>query len=62
MRVEPFAATLILEPCDEVVRLGAARRLLQLRFGGVGTAEHDVVSDRTVQQRRILRDHADMGT
>ena len=45
---------------DELVRLGRARRLLDLLVGRVGRAEGDVLADGRGEEERILRDHADL--
>ena len=41
------------------MRLGAPRRGHHVGVGGVGAAVQDVVAHRAVQQRGVLRDHAD---
>src|SRR5690554_6203208 len=45
---------------DEVVCLGLARGLDHLGLAGVGAAVEDVLAHRTVQQRGVLGDHADV--
>ncbi len=46
---------------DEVVRLGALRRGLHLGIPGIGPAVADIVADGSMQKRRILSHHADLG-
>src|SRR5688572_8813276 len=53
------AAVPIAKPENELVRLRLARRGDDLVVGGVGFAVADIRCDRAVQQRRILRNHAD---
>ena len=48
------------QPRDERVRLGALRRGDQFRFGRVRPSVDDVVAHRAMQQRRVLRHHADL--
>ncbi len=48
------------EAADELVGMGELRRLLDLRVGRLRPAVGDVVVHRTMQQRGILRDHADL--
>jgi len=45
---------------DELVRFGAPGRGDHPFVGGVRTAVDDVVAHRAVQQRRVLRNHADL--
>ena len=47
------------EPQDELVRLGRARRGLDLRRRRVGPAERDVGADRVGEQERVLEHDAD---
>ena len=54
----PAAPVLQLE--DEVVGLRLLRRGDDLGLGGVGLAVADVVADRAVQQRGVLRHHRDL--
>ena len=60
MSVVAAAAELVLELEDEVVRMRQARRLDDLRVGRAGAAVADIVADRTVQKRGVLRHHRDL--
>ncbi len=45
---------------DEVVRLGTVCSVDHLGVASIGAAIEDVVAHRAVQQRGVLRDHADL--
>ena len=60
LRVVAAPALPVLELEDELVRLRAPRRVLDLGVGRVGPAVADVVADRAVQQRGVLRHHRDL--
>ena len=60
MRVEAGAAVPVLQPLDEFERVRAPRRVDDLRLARLGPAVADVVADRAVQQRGVLRHHADL--
>src|SRR4051794_23780762 len=45
---------------DEFERLRALRRLAHLGLCGVRLADAQILSDRTVEQQRLLKDHADV--
>src|SRR5262249_18015435 len=49
----------VLQRDDEIVRLRLARRGAHLLVAGFGPPVADVGGDRAVQQRRVLRHHAD---
>src|SRR5712671_16223 len=55
------AALPVLQTDDEFVRLRLARRRLDLRIARAGSAVADVRGDRAVQERSVLRHHADRG-
>ena len=59
MRVVAGAALPVLQAEDELVRLRLLRRGHDLCHRGAGPAVADVGGDRAVQQRGVLRDHAD---
>ncbi len=61
MGVEPAPAVMVDEIGDEAVGMGEARRALDLVVAGIELAVGDVVADRAVQQRGVLRHHADLG-
>src|SRR5690606_10932198 len=44
---------------DEIVDRSAPRRRFDLCLSGTGTAIADIVTDRVVEQHRVLRDDAD---
>ena len=48
------------EAHDEIVGVGAARRLDDLRFGCADPPERDVVADRAAEQEHVLRDEGDL--
>ena len=60
MRVEPGPAVPILQPLDEFEGMRAPRRVDDRLLGGIRMAIPNVVADRAVQQRGVLRDHADL--
>src|SRR5690606_13159897 len=60
VRVVAPAAVLVDEIEYELVRVRPLRRLDDLFLGRVGLPVADVVEDRAMQQRRVLRDHADV--
>ena len=60
MRVKPGAAVPVLQPLDEFEGVRAARRVDDRRLAGIRAAIADVVADRAVQERGILRHHADL--
>ena len=57
--VEARAAFWVGQARDELVGLGTLGGALHLGVAGVGPAVGDVVAHRAVQQRGVLRDHAD---
>src|SRR5437764_4562621 len=61
MRVKAGSLVPILEPFDEFEGIRPARRLDDLRFARFRSAIADVVADRAVQERGVLRHHADLG-
>src|SRR5437764_14116602 len=61
MRVKAGSLVPILEPFDEFEGIRPARRLDDLRFARFWPAIADVVADRAMQQRGVLRHHADLG-
>ena len=60
MRVVAGAAVPVLQAEDELLRLGPPRRVDDHRLGRVRPAVADVVADRAVQQRGVLRHHGDL--
>ncbi len=60
-RLEALAALAVVQGLYECVRAGLACRSPEFFFRGVGLAVAQVVADRTVQQRGVLGDHADIG-
>ena len=60
LRVVAAAPGRVGELADEAVGLGAARGLDHLGVARVRAAVQDVVAHRAVQQRGVLRDHADL--
>ena len=54
-----LAALPVLQTDDEFMRLRLARRRLDLRIARAGSAIADVGGDRAMQQRSVLRHHAD---
>src|SRR6267143_957488 len=54
-----LAALPVLQTDDEFVRLRLARRRLDLRIARAGPAIADVGGDRAMQERSVLRHHAD---
>ena len=60
MRIERGAPVPIFEPFDEFERVGPARRVNDLGLARLGPAVADIVADRAMQQRGVLRDHADL--
>src|SRR6185437_14504731 len=60
LRVEAAAPLPVFEPLDEVDRVRAPRGLAHLGVGRFGPAVTDVVADRPVQERGVLRDHRDL--
>ena len=60
VRVVAVPAVRIGQALDELVRLGAPRSRHHLRIVGVRAAVEDVVAHRAMQQRGVLRDHADL--
>ena len=61
MRVEALAALEVGEASNEFESLGPPRGFDHHLFGRVGAAVENVVPHGAVQQRGILRDHADIG-
>ena len=59
--VEPGATLGIGKLGDELVGAGLANRFPEFLVAGAGAAVEQVVADRTVQQRGVLGDHADVG-
>src|SRR5207248_8573801 len=62
IRIEAGTVVPLLQPLDEFEAIGAARRFDDLRFARLGAAVADVVANRAVQQRGVLRHHADLCT
>ncbi len=60
MGVVAAAAMPVFELDDEIVRLGALRGVARSGLGRIGPAVADVVADRAVQQRGVLRHHRDL--
>jgi hypothetical protein len=60
MRVVAVAALRVGQGLDEGMRLGALGGVHHLGLAGVGATVDDVVAHRAVQQRGVLRDHADL--
>ena len=60
MRVERAAPVPVLEAFDEFEGVGAPRRVYDRRLAGIRMAVANVVADRAVQQRGVLRHHADL--
>ncbi len=61
MRCIAFAATDVRELDDEVMGVRQARRRDRLLHRRFGPTIADVVEDRAVEQRGVLRHHADIG-
>ena len=59
MRVEACAAFSVGQQRNKLIGAGLAYRFPQFGIGGVGFAIEQVVTDRAVQQRGVLGDHAD---
>ena len=60
LRVISAPAFPVLEVEDELLRMRELRRTLDLRVGRARASVADVVADRTVQQRGVLRHHRDL--
>ena len=60
MRVVAAPPAMVLEVHDEVVGVGEAGRLLDLGVGRTGLTVGDVLPDRPVQERRVLRHDGDV--
>src|SRR5215207_5389734 len=60
MRLVAVPAFVVLELQDEVMRMGEACRTLDLLARRFGAPVSDVVADRTVQERGVLRDDCDL--
>src|SRR5205085_8173448 len=60
MRVERAAPVPVLEALDEFEGMRAPRRVDDRLLGGIRMAIPNVAADRAVQQRGVLRHHADL--
>jgi succinate dehydrogenase/fumarate reductase flavoprotein subunit len=60
LRVVAGASAPILQHADELVSMGEMGGAQDLVFGRVRLAVADIVADRAMQQRRILRHHRDL--
>ena len=60
MRVEALATGRVAQRADELAGLGPGGGIDHGSVSGIGTAIENVVAHRAVQQRGVLRDHADV--
>ena len=60
MRVETLPAPVIREAGHERIGVRLADRVAHRVFAGIGAAVEDVLADRAVQERGVLRDEADL--